>query len=163
MKILNKVIYWLTELEKYGCMLAIGAMFLIGSLEVISRNFFSKSFIWSQELIVVFLVWEVFLAAAYIYNTGSLISVDFLYANVGPRVQKVFDVIIDLVSFIVIIVAIWFGWQFQAVQSKFLTNALRLPQNIHSIPLVICGISMLLHLIQKYLSGILERGGRDSV
>ena len=116
-------------------MLAVGAMFLIGSLEVVSRNFFSKSFIWSQELIVVFLVWEVFLAAAYIYSTGTLISV----------------------------VAVWYGWQFQAVQAKFLTNALRLPQNIHSIPLVICGVSMLLRLLQKYLAKLFEKGGGDAV
>lgn len=144
-------------------MLAVGAMFLIGSLEVVSRNFFSKSFIWSQELIVVFLVWEVFLAAAYIYSTGTLISVDFLYANIGPGARKVFDAVIDLISAVVIVVAVWYGWQFQAVQAKFLTNALRLPQNIHSIPLVICGVSMLLRLLQKYLAKLFEKGGGDAV
>ena len=84
MKILRKIISILTEVEKWGAIISLGVMFLVGALEIVSRNLFKKSFLWSQELIIVFLVWEVFLAAAYVYNTGNLISVDFLYAHLKP-------------------------------------------------------------------------------
>lgn len=162
MKQFNKFMDILSQVEKWLCIIALTMMFLIGALEVVSRNLFSKSFIWSQELIVVFLVWEVFMAGAYIYNTGNLISVDFLYEHMTPRGKAVLDVLIDLVTCVVLAVIIYFGWQYQVVQGKFLTNALRIPNNIHSIPLIICGVSMLLRLIQKYLSRILKSGEAGS-
>lgn len=162
MKVLNKIISLLTFLEKWICIICLGIMFLVGSLEIIARNLFRHSFIWSQEVIIIFLVWEVYMAAGYIFNTGRLINVDFLYSNVGPSVQKVFDVIGDIVTMIVLVIVVYYGWQFQSVQAKFLTNALRLPNNIHSIPLVLVSVSMILRIIQKYLSMIFREGGTES-
>jgi len=147
----------LSEIEKWLCIICLGIMFLIGALEVVSRNLFDHSFIWSQELIVLFLVWEVFMAAAHIYNKGSLINVDFLYTHLKPRGKAVVDVLVDIITAVVLLVLIYFGWQYQTVQAKFLTNALRIPNNIHSIPLVICAVSMMLRIIQKYLSRIFEK------
>ena len=151
----------LSAIEKWICVISLGIMFLIGALEVISRNLFDKSFIWSQELIVVFLVWEVFMAAAHIYNKGQLIGVGFFYDLVPPKGRAVLDVLIDVITAIVLVVLLYYGWEYQLVQGKFLTNALRIPNNVHSIPLVICAASMLLRLIQKYLSKVLGRDGEN--
>ena len=163
MKTLRKFISILTTVEKWGAIFSLGVMFLIGALEVVSRNLFSKSFLWSQELIIVFLVWEVFLAAAYVYNTGSLISVDFLYTHLKPNGKKAMDVVIDIITLLVLYVTIYYGWQYQIVQGKFLTNALHLPNNIHSIPLVICSTSILLKIVEKYLSKIFDKGEKKNV
>lgn len=161
MKILRKIISILTEVEKWGAIISLGVMFLVGALEIVSRNLFKKSFLWSQELIIVFLVWEVFLAAAYVYNTGNLISVDFLYAHLKPAGKKVTEVIIDAIMIVVLYVTTYYGWQYQLVQGKFLTNALHLPNNIHSIPLVICSVSILLRIIEKYASKLTREGKND--
>ena len=155
---LRRTVSLLTSIEKWGAIISLGIMFLIGALEVVSRNLFHHSFLWAQEVIVVFLVWEVFLAAAYIYSTGKLISVDFLYIHLKPGAKIVADVITDLITLVVLYVTIYYGWQYQLVQGKFLTNALHLPNNIHSIPLVFCSASMLLSMIEKYALKLMDGG-----
>lgn len=84
-----------------------------------------------------------------------------VYAHLKPAGKKVIDVIIDAVMVVVLYVTIYYGWQYQLVQGKFLTNALHLPNNIHSIPLVICSVSILLSIIEKYASKLTREGKND--
>jgi C4-dicarboxylate transporter DctQ subunit len=155
-KILNSITNGLTKIEGWICLVALGIMFLVGALEVLSRNLVGKSFYWAQELIIIMLVWEVFIGAAYIFNTSHLISVDILYEKLGERGKKVLDIINDIVIMIIALIVLRFGWKYMLMQGNLTTTALHVPQSIYTIPMIISFASMMIVIIRRFIKRMLK-------
>ncbi len=163
MKILNLLTKGLAKIESWICLIALGAMFLIGALEVLSRNILGKSFYWSQELIIILLLWEVFMGAAYIFNTSNLTSVDVLYERFSERCKKVLDVIGNIVIITVSMIVLYFGWDYMLKQVSLKTTALHITQSIYTIPMLISAASMTIEVIRRFIESILKKQPKEEV
>ena len=163
MKILHLLTKGLTKIEKWICLMALGAMFLVGALEVLSRNILGKSFYWSQEIIIIMLVWEVFMGAAFIFNSSKLISVDMLYEKFSERGQKVLDIIGNIIIIIVSMIVLYFGWSYMLMQVDLKTTALHITQRIYTIPMLISAASMTIEAIRRLIESIIKIQPREAV
>ena len=161
MKILNKVVSVFTKIEGMISLAAIGIMFLIGAAEVLYRNLFGQSIYWQQEIIVILLVWEVFMGAAYIFGTSELISVDVLYGLFRGRGKAALDIFINVAVLIVLIVILRYGWTYMLMQASLTTTALRITQSIYTIPMLISALSMLLEIIRRFIAGLSGAGAKE--
>lgn len=148
----------LNRLEKLICLTALGFMFLAGALEVLSRNIIGYSFFWVQEFIVILLVWEVFMGAAYIFSTSSLICVSILYDKLSYFGKKVLDIINDIIVFIILAALLRFGWNYMMMQTAFTTTALHVNQCIYSIPMLISAASMALEIVRRFIIRLRRAG-----
>lgn len=144
------------KIEGLICFVALGFMFLIGAMEVISRNMIKKSFYWSQEAIVIMLVWEVFMGAAYIFSTSNLIRVDVLYEKFNIQGRKVLDTVGSIIIVIISVIVLRYGFNYMLVQNRIKTTALGIPQSIFTIPMIISSASMILEVSCRFLERIFK-------
>lgn len=124
-------------------------MVVINLVEIFSRNFFMISFIWVQELSIILLVWMVFMGAAYIYSKQSLIYVEAIYSRLKGLSRLILDIVVHIVSLFVLCIFIIYGIKYGINQLSSVTNALRIPFTIYSLPLILSSISMVMTMIVK--------------
>ena len=128
MKHYKKMLTRLASVELMLAMICFAATVIFNFIEIMQRNLFSDSFPWIQELSLILICWIVFMGAAYIYETQSLINVDFLYAKARGKVKLVWDIVIALLIFAV----------------------------MYSLPLVLCAVSMMLSVIGKLYDAVAD-------
>ena len=96
-ELLNRI---LDSIEKYLMMLLMFAATIVTIVQVAARYVFNNSLYWSEEFILYALITMSFLAASMGVRYSAHISVEAIYAFVGPRVArllKVFSAILGLV------------------------------------------------------------------
>ena len=98
-------------------------------ISVLLRYFFSyeipDSYAFGQQLLGILIFWGI---AATSYR-GTHITVDLLWANVGPKYQRIIDVFATLVLFFVVTVQTYtlYDKTFTTMRDNILTTDLRLP------------------------------------
>jgi len=142
------------ELILSGALLFI--MVFLSFIEIVQRVLFANSFAWVQEVTIIMFFWMVFTGVAYIYNAVNLLSVNFLYVKVHGTTKFIWDFIVHLLVFAVLIVFFIWGSKFVAIQNLARTNALNLSNSLYSIPFVIMSFSMMMKLVEKYIDFINE-------
>lgn len=99
-------------------------------IESISRQFFSKSFSISEEVIVFSLIWAIFLTLGQSGKEGNHIFVDLFVMRFGKRTKKVTAIISQLVGFLYACILIYVGINYiQHLLNTGITShsSLRLP------------------------------------
>ena len=117
MKHYKKMLTRLASVELVLAMFCFAATVIFNFIEIMQRNLFSDSFPWIQELSLILICWIVFMGAAYIYETQSLINVDFLYAKARGKVKLVWDIVIALLIFAVMLIVAVYGFAFFKTQN----------------------------------------------
>ena len=156
MKHYKKMLTRLASVELMLAMICFAATVIFNFIEIMQRNLFSDSFPWIQELSLILICWIVFMGAAYIYETQSLINVDFLYAKARGKVKLVWDIVIALLIFAVMLIVAVYGFTFFKTQNASHTFALNAPRGLYSLPLVLCAVSMMLSVIGKLYDAVAD-------
>ena len=81
------------------------AIIIIGLMQIISRYAFSLPIVWADEAQKYLFIWMVMIAAAYGIRKKKHVAADVVLGNVGPRVKAVMEVLIELVSLALIVLA----------------------------------------------------------
>lgn len=79
------------------------------TLEVASRFFFNRSFVFINELNEYILLFLPFLAAAWLLRQNGHITVDLLDRVLSQRVLRAFSILIVIVGFVVSGFLVWYG------------------------------------------------------
>ena len=148
----------LAQTELAIAMVCFATTVALNFVEIMQRNLFSDSFPWIQELSLILICWIVYMGAAYIYETQSLINVDFLYSKARGRVKLVWDLVTDALMFAVLVIVAIYGWSFFKTQNASRTFALNAPRGLYSLPLVLCALSMMLSTVRKVRDAFAEYG-----
>ena len=104
---------WLKNLNKFLARLT-GLLILIMVIavvrEVVGRYLFRNPTEWGMELNENLLIGVVFLGAAYLFQIGGHVKVDFLYNHFRGALRMVADIIANTFVIAYCAVLVWFGW-----------------------------------------------------
>ncbi|AJE48721.1 TRAP transporter small permease [Celeribacter indicus] len=112
-------------------------------LEVFMRYFLGRAFVGSAELTQLAITWVVFLMAFVLFRTRRHIVVTALVDMLGPRVNRLFDAIINLATIVLsIYVLVQLGnvWEFLGLK----TPVFGIPDTVFKISPVFCFVPMAL-------------------
>lgn len=82
--------------ERYLVGLLLAAIVLLISTNVFMRYIMNASLSWGEELTLWLFIWFVWVAVSYAFQQGSHVRITFLRDALGPRSQRVFEVVVDL-------------------------------------------------------------------
>ena len=84
----------------------------LGVFQIVTRFVLQQPAEWSEILIRVSLIWMVFMGIPMAFRQGAMVSVDVLYRWSPPRVRRVLDWMVCLAALSLILVIIWYGWDY---------------------------------------------------
>jgi len=84
----------------------------LGLFQIITRFVLEQPAEWSEILIRVSLIWMVFLGIPMAFRQGAMVSVDVLYRWSPPRVRRVLDAVVSLAALILMLVVLWWGFDY---------------------------------------------------
>lgn len=87
---------WLVRFEEAVSALGLFLMLFQVCLEIVLRNFFNTSFLWSEEVSRYLMIWSVYFGASAAISNGLHLRVDMVIDHVGPRVRRVLDLVAQL-------------------------------------------------------------------
>lgn len=86
----------LVRFEERVAALGLFVMLFQVCLEIVLRNFFNTSFLWSEEVSRYLMIWSVYFGAAAAVGTDSHLRIDMLIDNVPAPVRRVLDTVAQL-------------------------------------------------------------------
>lgn len=122
---------------------------------VMKSNFFGQ-----EEIIAVVAMWLYWIGGVYGTYEGSHIKGDLLSsAFKTPKAKKIIELIIQLVSFVVILVFMIWGFEYMSFNLKFaaVSTGLKLPMSWSQMPLLIGFIFMELYTVFHFFRVLLDK------
>ena len=89
----------------------------LGMFQIVTRFVLEQPAEWSEILIRLSLIWMVFLGIPVAFRQGAMVSVDVLYRWSPPKLRRVLEWTVALLSLALIAVILWWGWDY-AVRGK---------------------------------------------
>ena len=85
---------------------------VLGMFQIVTRFVLEQPAEWSEILIRLSLIWMVFMGIPMAFRQGAMVSVDVLYRWSSPRIRRVLDWVVCLAALALIIIIIWWGWDY---------------------------------------------------
>ncbi|WP_101842791.1 TRAP transporter small permease [Halobacillus sp. Marseille-P3879] len=126
----------------------LAVMVLIIVVQVFSRQIFSYTPSWSEELSRVLFVWVSFLGIAYGFKEKLHIGVGLVVNMLPEQVQKGFDYLAKVIVIGLGIFMIYFGWQFTMLMGSSTLPGLGLPSSVLYASIPATGIFVTLYGIE---------------
>lgn len=104
--------YVIDNIESYICRTLLATFVCLLFLQILSREIFSYSFSWIEELSVYMFVWFVFFGASYAARMSAHNRVTFQFKMVSPRMVKYVEAVADLFWLFFNIYFIWLATDF---------------------------------------------------
>ncbi|AYV95451.1 TRAP transporter large permease [Fusobacterium necrophorum] len=143
MKFFNKLEEWI------GGTLFVG-MFIVLVLQIISRQILDDPLIWSEELARLFFVYVGMLGISMGIRTQSHVMIDFVYARLPKKLQKVIFTGIQIIIFLCITSFSYFGYLLIEKKADIELVSLGISAKWMYIALPVISILMLIRFFQAY-------------
>jgi len=104
--------YVIDNIESYICRALLATFVCLLFLQILSREIFSYSFSWIEELSVYMFVWFVFFGASYAARMSAHNRVTFQFKMFSPRMVKYVEAVADLFWLFFNIYFIWLATDF---------------------------------------------------
>ena len=127
---------------------------------VVLRYVMQSNFFGQEEIIAIVAMWLYWVGGIYGTYEGSHIKGDLLSsAFKTPRSKKIIELIIQLISFVVILVFIMWGVEYMSFNLKYsaVSTGLKLPMSWSQIPLLIGFIFMELYTVFHFFRVLLDK------
>ena len=162
MQRIRKVLDVFIRIERYICCALLVAILAVCFGSVVMRYVFNKPWAWSEEVIIVLLLWFGFLCMSMeIYNDAS-ISISGFYKHLPAPAQKV----CDMLRHVLLTVFFWLmmhnGWMIFKINSRKRLPASHWNQGFQYFPMVLGGAIMLVFSILNII-GTLRREKRTII
>lgn len=128
--------------------------------QVVARQIFHKSFVWSEELCRYAGIWMILLATAIAFKRNEHISLEYFLLKFPLRIRKVF-VLINYAG--MIFVMGWFcryGWELIEKTGKVTSPAMKIPMGIVYISLILSGALSVLFIVFSAIHYVTGEGER---
>ncbi|NIQ95572.1 MAG: TRAP transporter small permease [Desulfuromonadales bacterium] len=106
-------------LENTLLCLLLGLMIVVGAMQIVQRNFFDTSFIWSDELLRLLVLWLSLIGAVAASREDRHIAIDLFSRFLSQKKNLVVRLVVDLFTVIVCAVLAWSGTRFVALEREF--------------------------------------------
>lgn len=163
---IKKIFDKLIELEKLVCISLLAVMLAICFLQVVMRYVFNKPFAWSEEVILILLIWFGFICMSIDVRSDTHIAITGVYSKLPVFLQKACDILRHVLLSGFFFLMVKYGWQIYQVTSKSKLPASQWSKGLQFLPMVIGGAIMLLfslvNLVQLFLKNDSDKGGEVS-
>lgn len=131
-------------------------IFLVSVSEIILRNGFSYSLLWSQDLCNLLTSWSMLLGSAALIHRDDHLVVDFLVKAMPIRIRRVLRLCTRLILLYFCLVLGIHGMDVVSVKMGLFYTSLRWPTGFAYLALPVFGITSALFLVEKIISSIQE-------
>ncbi len=116
----------LERLDRFGryfensllCFL-LGLMITLGAMQIIQRNFFSSSFVWTDELLRLLVLWLSLVGAVAASRDDKHITIDILSRFLSEKKNHYLRLLLDLFTAAICILLAWHGFRFVQLEMEF--------------------------------------------
>lgn len=158
---INKASFRLNQWVEYLLFTLGFSMTALVAVQVFCRYVLNESLFWSEELSRFFLVWLTFLGASCAYYHKVNPGVDFLYIKMSASLQKISSLATHLVSIVLFLVMIIYGYQFAYFVRLQISPALQIPKWIVLSIVPISGAILLFHAVTFLITELKGDSGDD--
>ncbi|MGY4689093.1 TRAP transporter small permease [Salibacterium sp. K-3] len=127
MKVLKTLDRGLTRIEELILSLSILTITVMVAGNAISRNFFSNSWAFAEEISELSLYVATFMGISYAARKGRHITMSALFDNVPFALRKTLAVLIPLITAVILFIMAYFSYEYVQSTSGRVTSALRIP------------------------------------
>jgi TRAP-type C4-dicarboxylate transport system permease small subunit len=150
-------------------------LFLLGviivmAVQVLTRKLLNFVFFWSEEAILVCLVWFSFMGIAVGFREGVHMGVEALTDHLSARANKIIDIWVNLMGLIYGLYFVIYGWEFTLLMLESTLPATKLPNSVVYAVMPVSGLMVcvysLLQLVgvdtRRHKGADIEIGGGDA-
>lgn len=151
--------YFLTKLEKVllaAASVLFIVIFFVSVAEIILRNVFSCSLLWSQDLCNLLASWAMLLGGAALIHRDDHLVVDFLVKAMPGRVQQILRLLTRLILLYFCFVLGYHGANVVSVKMGLFYTSLRWPTGWAYMSLPVFGLTSALFLLEKIADSAAE-------
>ena len=102
---------------------------------------------WTEEFARLVMVWLAFLGAASIQRSDDHISMTIVFDMLGDRAKRWIRVIGDVVTILVLVPVVWYGWDTSISLDIMYTIQLGVPFSLFAYPIPVAGTLMIVHSV----------------
>ena len=102
---------------------------------------------WTEEFARLVMVWLAFLGAASIQRSDDHISMTIVFEMLGDRAKRWIRVIGDVVTILVLVPVVWYGWKTSILLDIMYTIQLGVPFSLFAYPIPVAGTLMIVHSV----------------
>jgi TRAP-type C4-dicarboxylate transport system permease small subunit len=121
------------------CIILLVAMILIVVMAVITRKGFGWMFGWSEEITLLCLTWFTFMGIAIGFRERLHLSMEIV-EKLPPKLLRISDRFIDLVTFFFGLYLVIYGWNFAMSMRGSILSATEMPNLVQYIVMPITGV-----------------------
>ncbi len=162
MQKIRRIIDVLIRVERYFCCALLVAILVVCFGSVVMRYFVNKPWAWSEEVIIVLLLWFGFLCMSIETYNDTNIAITGFYKRLPEPVQRG----LDLMRHVLLAVFFWLmttnGWKIFLINKRKRLPASHWNQGLQYFPMVLGGTIMLVFSIINIV-GVLTREKRQLV
>lgn len=157
MKLLGERVY---KFSIYLLLFLVSVMVLSVCIQVINRNSLQFSLFWLDEIARFSLVWATFIGASIALKDKELIALDLISNRLSSKAKKVFDLIIEIIVFLFILVLFYYSIKLMFDPSVLdqRSSALRMPQSFVYLSIPVSMLFMAVYTFSN-ITQTLEKGG----
>ena len=141
------------------CFILLTSILFMLTLQIFCRFVLNSPLNWPEELSVLLACYLTFVGVSLVHRRKQHIAFTVLAERFGPKFQKAIDLVIEMVTIAIFLVIVITSISLQKMQSNFLYfAALPITKNYFTLPITICGCSMILNSIYFISQNVFDRG-----
>ena len=158
-----------TAFETVSILFLLGVI-IVMAVQVATRKLFNFVFFWSEEAILLCLVWFSFMGIAIGFREGVHMGVEALTDRMSARANKWIDIWVNLMGLLYGVYFVIYGWEFTVLMFESTLPATKLPNSVVYAVMPVSGLMVcaysLLQLFgvntKRHKGADIEIGGGDA-
>lgn len=147
-------------------LLGIGILFLLAAVvitavQVFTRNVFSTSFTWAEEITRYMVIFAVYFASGTVVYMDANARVDIFYRMFSKKMQCILSCVFYLLTAVFLVVMGYYGYIYVARNMTIWCASVRIPWAVPFSALIIGAVNMLLQIPVKMWQSIKEMKGME--
>jgi TRAP-type C4-dicarboxylate transport system permease small subunit len=137
---LKRIALKIDTLFENCAILALLGVILVMAVQVFTRKVFNFVFFWSEEAILLCLVWFAFMGIAIGFREGVHMGVEALTDRMSPKVNFWLDKWIEVMGLLYGLYFVIYGWEFTVLMFDSTLPATKLPNSIVYLVMPVSGL-----------------------
>ena len=156
LKNIRKVCDKIIKLERIICCVLLAIILVVCFPSVVMRYCFNSPLAWSEEVIIVLLVWFGFLCMSVETYKDADISITGFYTSLPKSAQKALDVLRHVLMSIFFYLMFTNSWKVYLVNAKRRLPASHWNQGLQYLPIVVGGVLMFVFSILNLIGTLIN-------
>ncbi len=151
MEKLKRIALKIDTLFETGAILALLGVIIVMAVQVMTRKLFNFVFFWSEEAILVCLVWFAFMGIAIGFREGVHMGVEALTDHLPAGINKWIDKWVDIMGLIYGLYFVIYGWEFTLLMMESTLPATKFPNSVVYAVMPVSGFMVCVYSVLQML------------